>query len=228
MTRFRYVVFDLDGTLIDSYQALTIALNRAGAQYLPKPLEVVEVRALVGEGVERLLQKTFSIHDVPDALISSFEEEYERVCCQESHLLDDVQQTLDDLATLDVVMGVCTNKPTSFSRQIIDHLGLALHLPVVVGPDRAGARKPDPTHVWRTIEEMGGTSAQSLFVGDMPIDIEAARNAGIPVATIATGSASLDELRAREPDFMLERLHDLVAVVSGMSLTSTVAHSVVQ
>jgi phosphoglycolate phosphatase-like HAD superfamily hydrolase len=62
----------------------------------------------------------------------------------------------------------------------------------------------------------------------MPIDIEAARNAGIPVATIATGSASLDELRAREPDFMLERLHDLVAVVSGMSLTSTVAHSVVQ
>jgi phosphoglycolate phosphatase len=215
MTAFRYVVFDLDGTLIDSYQALTLALNRAGEPYLPKPLEVSEVRLLVGEGVERLLQKTFSITQVPDSLISSFEQEYERVCCDESRLLDDVQQTLDDLAALDVVMGVCTNKPTNFSRQIIEHLGLAAHLPVVVGPDRAGARKPDPAHVLRTIAEMNGNVSQSLFVGDMPIDVDAARNANIPVATIATGSASIEELRARQPDYMLDRLSDLVAIVSG-------------
>lgn len=217
MITFRFVVFDLDGTLIDSYSALTIALNRSGERYLPRPFTIDEVRALVGEGVERLLQKAFSIREVPDELIHSFEDEYERVCCTESRLLEEVDATLDTLASHGVEMAVCTNKPTNFSRQIIEHLGLSRHLSVVVGPDRAGARKPDPVHVWKTIEEMNGDRRSTLFVGDMPIDILAARSAEVPVATIATGSATVDELLAHRPDFMLDRLSDIVPLVLGVA-----------
>ena len=82
-------------------------------------------------------------------------------------------------------------------------------------PGAAGARKPDPVHVWKTIEEMNGDRESTLFVGDMPIDILAARSAAIPVATIATGSATTEELVAHHPDYMLRRLSELLPLVQG-------------
>lgn len=205
----RYVIFDLDGTLIDSYQALTTALNRTGAELLKKPLTLTDVRDLVGEGVERLLEKAFGTASAH--LIARFEEEYEKVCRAESRMLDHVEQTLEALERQQIAMAVCTNKPTSFSRAILEHLGISRHFGAVVGPDLAGARKPDPQHVLHTLAEIGGRREATLFVGDMPIDIAAARAAEIRVAAIATGSASAAQLRAADPDIMLQRFSDLLA-----------------
>lgn len=206
----RYLLFDLDGTLIDSYQALTTALNQTGRQLLDHPLTEEEVKGLVGEGVERLLLKAFG-RGVDAALIEKFEEEYARVCCAESRILDEVEETLAELEAAGFVMGVCTNKPTSFSRSILEHLGIARHFRAVVGPELAGSRKPDPGHVLFTLDLLGGTPRESWFIGDMPIDVLAARAAEIPVAAIATGSASREELLAARPDILLQRFSDLVS-----------------
>jgi len=112
-----------------------------------------------------------------------------------------------------VVMAVCTNKPTGFSKKILDFLKLSPHFRAIVGPDLAGARKPDARHVLRTLEEAGCSTEAALFVGDMPIDIAAARASGIDVAVVTTGSSSYEQLVDARPDHVLGRFSDLVAVV---------------
>lgn len=209
----QYLLFDLDGTLIDSYQALTTALNRTGESLLEKPLTEDDVKGLVGEGVERLLHKAFG-DGADHSLVAKFEEEYEKVCRTESRILDEVEETLARLEEKGFIMAVCTNKPTSFSQAILDHLGIARHFRAVVGPDLAGARKPDAAHVLYTLAEIGGDAERAYFVGDMPIDVVAARAANIRVAAIATGSATAEELASAGPDILLPRFSDLVDVVS--------------
>jgi phosphoglycolate phosphatase len=169
-----------------------------------------EIRQLVGEGVEILLDRCFAPAAVPPGAAGLFEGRYDEICCEQSRMLDDVESTIEALASREVRMGVCTNKPTGFSRKILDYLGIADHFRAIVGPDLAGARKPAAEHVRFTMRAMPAVSGETLFVGDMPIDVEAARNAGLAVAVIATGSSSLEGLRAARPDFVLDRFSDLL------------------
>ncbi|HEY5610629.1 MAG TPA: HAD-IA family hydrolase [Thermoanaerobaculia bacterium] len=212
MTRYRTILFDLDGTLVDSYEALTEAINTMLRAHGRSLIEGDAIKELVGEGVERLIEKTFA-GNVPDGAQAMFEGRYDEVCCERSRLLDGVMETLDALHALGVAMAVCTNKPTSFSRKILEHLGVARHFRAIVGPDLAGARKPDAQHVRHTMQAAGGARDETIFVGDMPIDVSAARNSGIDVAVIATGSSDAADLRAATPDFLLARFSDLIHVV---------------
>jgi phosphoglycolate phosphatase len=212
-TRYRAVLFDLDGTLVDSYGALAEAVNHARRTHDLAELPPEEIRNLVGHGLERLLQRAFGMDEVPPSVREAFEARYDEICCGESRVLDDVEPTLQALDRLGVPMAVCTNKPTVFSRKILDHLGLAPHFRAIVGPDVAGARKPSAQHVLRTLQEAGCDAEAALLVGDMPIDVEAARNSGIDVAVVATGSSSYEQLANSHPDHMLQRFSDLLDLV---------------
>lgn len=211
--RYRAVLFDLDGTLVDSYQALTEAINHARRPYGLQDMNRAEVQQVVGDGVELLMQRVFAPSAVPGEAWELFESRYDEICCECSTVLADVEATLESMSEADVRMAVCTNKPTSFSRKILEHLGIARYFDAIIGPDLAGARKPDPRHVLFTLNPTGVTPAGALFVGDMPVDVAAARNSGLDVAVIATGSASPGELRDAQPDFFLERFPELVDVV---------------
>lgn len=211
--RYRAVLFDLDGTLVDSYAALAEAVNFARRSYGLPELSTDHIRNFVGDGLERLLQRAFECETVPDGVRESFESRYDEICCAESRILDDVEATLRLLDDLGVAMAVCTNKPTGFSKKILDFLKLSPHFRAIVGPDLAGARKPDRQHVLRTLEEAGCSTDGALFVGDMPIDVEAARASGIAVAVVPTGSSSYEQLVDAHPDHMLSRFSDLVGIV---------------
>jgi phosphoglycolate phosphatase len=208
-SRFAAIVFDLDGTLIDSYSALAEAINfaRRGCGYPEADAELI--RHSVGDGLEVLLERTFAPDPVPDDARRLFEEHYDAICCDESRILEGVESTLAALQGMGVRMAVCTNKPTRFSQKILEHFGLARRFSAVVGPDLAGARKPDARHVLFTLERVEREPSESLFVGDMTIDVEAARNAGMPVAVVATGSSSREALLAAEPDYVLASFGDL-------------------
>ncbi|MBK5259794.1 MAG: HAD-IA family hydrolase [Thermoanaerobaculia bacterium] len=210
---YRSVLFDLDGTLVDSYAALAEAVNFARREHGYDELGENTIRRYVGEGLERLLQRAFTIDDVPKSVRESFERRYDQICCEQSRILDDVEVTLAELSAAGIVMAVCTNKPTAFSRKILDFLKLAPYFRAIVGPDLAGARKPDGQHVLRTLEHARCEADGTLFVGDMPIDVQAARNGGVDVAVVATGSASHEELVRAQPDHMLDRFSDLLRLV---------------
>jgi phosphoglycolate phosphatase len=212
--RYRAVLFDLDGTLVDSYNALAEAVNYARRQQGLDELSAARIRDFVGDGLERLLQRAFNMTVVPRAVQNAFESRYDEICCGESKVLADVEATLEELQKLGVEMAVCTNKPTSFSKKILEFLNLAPYFRDIVGPDVAGARKPDAQHVLRTLESTQCEPSQALFVGDMPIDVHAAHASGIAVAVVPTGSSSEDQLRASHPDHYLDRFSDLLKIVT--------------
>jgi phosphoglycolate phosphatase len=211
--RYRAVLFDLDGTLVDSYTALAEAVNHARRTHGLHDLSSARIREFVGDGIDRLLQRAFERTDVPRSVLTAFESRYDEVCCGESKVLADVEATLQSLADLGVRMAVCTNKPTVFSKKILDFLDLSRHLRSIVGPDLAGARKPEAKHLLYTLDTVECAPAEALFVGDMPIDVRTARNSGIDIAVVPSGSSTREQLVASEPDHFLERFGDLVKIV---------------
>jgi phosphoglycolate phosphatase len=211
--RYRAVLFDLDGTLVDSYAALTDAVNHARRGEGLHDLSDARIRELVGDGIERLLQRAFERTDIPKHVVEAFESRYDEVCCAGSRVLTDVDATLRQLADLGVEMAVCTNKPTVFSKKILDFLDLSHYFRAIVGPDVAGARKPDAQHLAVTLRSVQCGDDEALFVGDMPVDVRAARNSGIDVAVVATGSSTREQLTESEPDHFLERFSDLLKIV---------------
>lgn len=213
--RYRAVLFDLDGTLVDSYSALADAVNFSRGEHGLGELSSASIRSFVGDGLDRLLQRAFDTDTVPASATHAFERRYDEICCEGSQILAEVESTIGALAELGVAMAVCTNKPTAFSVKILDFLRLAPFFRSIVGPDLAGARKPDAQHVMHTLESTGCRREEALFVGDMPIDIQAARNCGIDVAVVSSGSSSIELLRAAGADHYLQNFSDLVGIVRG-------------
>ncbi|MGN6187230.1 MAG: HAD family hydrolase [Thermoanaerobaculia bacterium] len=211
--RYRAVLFDLDGTLVDSYSALTEVVNHARRTHGLDDLTSERIHEIVGDGMEKLLQRAFERTEIPQTIVSAFETRYDEVCCEESKVLADVEATLAKLHDLGVQMAVCTNKPTFFSKKILDFLGLSHYFRAIVGPDAAGARKPEAQHLHVTLKSVEFGVEHSLFVGDMPVDVRAARNAGMDIAVVATGSSTREELEATQPDHFLARFSDLVKLV---------------
>src|SRR5260221_2300870 len=132
LLRYRAVLFDLDGTLVDSYTALAEAVNFARRQHGLHELSSARIRDFVGDGVEKLLDRAFD-SDVPPSAREAFESRYDEICCAESKILADVEVTLQALSSLGVLMAVCTNKPTAFSRKILTLLRLAPFFRAIVG-----------------------------------------------------------------------------------------------
>ena len=130
--RYHAVLFDLDGTLVDSYTALAEAVNFARTQHGLEELPSPRIRDFVGDGVEKLLERAFGSPDVPHSARNAFESRYDEICCGESKILADVEATLQELSSLGVVMAVCTNKPTAFSRKILAFLGLATFFRAII------------------------------------------------------------------------------------------------
>ena len=212
--RYRAVLFDLDGTLVDSYAALAEAVNHARRAHGLHELSAGRIRDFVGDGLETMLQRAFERQEVPHSVRNAFESRYDEICCAESKVLADVEATLAELAGAGVAMAVCTNKPTPFSKKILEFLELAPFFRAIVGPDLAGARKPDAQHVLHALAATECPASEALFVGDMPVDVHAARNSGMDVAVVPTGSSTPEALRAARPDHYLDRFADLLAVVA--------------
>ena len=190
----RGIVLDLDGTLVDSYEAIAESLNHARVTCGQPPLALEVVRASVGHGLEALVADLVGADHVAEG-VRAFRERYAEVHVR-TRVLPGVRPTLRALWARGYRMSVASNKPARFGEAIVRRLGLRPFLTCVEGPDLAGSTKPEPALIRRCLAGMGLDAAQALYVGDMVLDVESAARAGLPVTLVPGGSSSARELRA--------------------------------
>jgi phosphoglycolate phosphatase len=203
-----FLVFDLDGTLIDGYaaigDALAFAMGRLGFPALPPE----RVRRMVGHGLERLLEEAVGAPRAAEG-VRLFRERYAEVAIARTHLLPEVPEVLAALGERGHPMALASNKPARFSRLILDAKGIGERFLAVGGPDADTPAKPDPAMLGRLMAAAGATAAETLVVGDMEVDAEFARAAGCRVVLVPSGSRTRDELAAVGADGLLERIGEL-------------------
>ena len=216
------VIFDLDGTLVDSAPdiawALGAALTEAGVEPPPLP----EIKHMVGDGaralIERALSRAAAVRDV-DALLARYTAQYHDHLCVESRVFPGVVEALDLLQRSGVRSAVVTNKPGGLARGLLGGLGLATRFTAIIGEDDGYPRKPDPTAARWVIGRAGISAARTAVIGDGLADLRLARAAGARAIAALWGYVPADRLQAEAPDLLARSPGEAVAaVLSGVDL----------
>jgi phosphoglycolate phosphatase len=209
------VVFDLDGTLVDSKVDLALSVNATRAQMGLGPLPLDLIASYVGHGVTVLLRRALgdqaSEENVEKGL--AFFLDYYRL-----HMLDNtstypgVREALEELR--DRKLAVLTNKPVHFSREMLTRLGVASHFACIYGGNSFPLKKPDPIGVHKLMGDLKVSPQETMIVGDSDTDVLTGRNAGIWTCgvTYGFGATTLAEV---PPDLLLSDLRELPALLNG-------------
>ena len=185
----RTLVLDLDGTLVDSVPDLASALNRLMAARGLAAFTRPETAAMVGDGVEKLLERAFAARgqELDGAALAAFSSDYAAHAAVETRPFPGVAAGLRALAGEGWRLAVCTNKPEGAARALLSALGLAELLAAVGAGDSFPTRKPDPAHLLATLQAAGGSPERSVMTGDHANDVKAAHGAGLPCIFAAWG-----------------------------------------
>lgn len=210
--KVRAVLFDLDGTLADSYPAITASVNHVRGLYGLPPLEVAEVTKYVGRGAEKLLHDTCPAGDVA-ANVAAYRKHHPSVLYSGTQLLPGAADMLATLLGRGYRLALCSNKPLPFTTELLRYLGIAPRFEVVMGPELVARPKPAPDMLVAALERLRLLPEEAVYVGDMTVDIETARGAGVPVWVIPTGSDDLGKLQSAKPDRLLTSLEEVVALL---------------
>ena len=191
------LVFDLDGTLVDTAPDLCNALNHVLERANKPPMTLEVMRNLVGHGARAMIDDALkqSGINIGNAEMSEhveiFLEHYKRHISDESKPFPGVVGALQRFQDQGVKLGVCTNKREVFSKQLLDDLDLSKFFPAILGADSVPANKPDPGHLLATIDALHGDPIHCTFVGDSPTDVATAKAARIPIVAVDFGYTDL-------------------------------------
>lgn len=221
--RYPIVLFDLDGTLVETRQDIATGVNAMLGERGLGPLSVERVSRHVGRGARVLVTRCLAEFDVEvrseaevDAAYASFHRAYAAHLLDTTTPYDGVDTMCRSLAEAGVSMAIVSNKPEDLSRQVLDGVGLADYFPVVVGGDSLPVRKPDPAPLFHALELLGVEAPRgALMVGDSDIDVLAARAARMPVAAVAWGFGPREELVAAGADRIMDDVCELTAWILG-------------
>jgi phosphoglycolate phosphatase len=219
MSTSRTVVFDLDGTLVDTapdlINALNFILNREGLPAVP----MAAARNMIGQGARRLLERgleldgrTFALEDI-NRLTVDFIDYYAAHIADESRPFEGLEATLDELSGRGYRFAVCTNKLEWLSKLLLERLDLSGRFAAICGADTFGVSKPDPAFLRETVAKAGGDLAGAVMVGDAGPDIGVARRAGVPVIGVAFGYTEVP-IAELQPDLVVGHMSELPPAVA--------------
>ncbi len=213
------VVFDLDGTLLDSAPDLAAALNLVLEMEGLSALDVDDVRYMIGAGVPKLIERGFRKQGVeldannldPD-LLDAFLSYYDAHAADLSKVFPGTYDLIELLCNRSVRIGLCTNKPTEATRAILSSFQIEDCFDSVIGGTSGFPKKPDPAGLKACLSELGVTPAQTLYIGDSATDVKTARNGGLPVVVMSYGyeRTPAHELGA---DLVFDSFKDLKAIL---------------
>ena len=202
------VIFDLDGTLVDTAPDLWRATNHVLASSGRSEVTLDQVRAFVGHGARKLIIRGFAATGSPidstdvEPLYEKFVAYYGANIARDSVPFPGCVALLERLRRQGVGLGICTNKLEGLSVRLIDALGLTSYFEAIVGPDTIGIAKPDPAPYRETLRRMGAETARSLLVGDSETDVLTARAAGVPVIGVTFGYTA-EPIEVFKPDALV-------------------------
>ena len=208
------IIFDLDGTLIDSRIDITNALNYALAPYPFAQLSVEDTVKMIGEGITRLIEKLVGERDtsMKADVTARFLTYYTQ------HLLDytkeypEVRDTLEKLNSYQ--KAVISNKKESLSRRVLDGLGLLHYFSVIIGSDTTSERKPSPVPILKVLSELHVRPGEAVIVGDSNYDVDAGKAAGITTVAVTYGYRPREVIA--HADYLIDRMTDLVPLLRGI------------
>jgi len=201
-------MFDLDGTLVDTAQDITNALNFALKPYGLDSLTVEGTIKMVGEGVSRLVEKVLPVEKVhlKSDVMNRFLKYYSEHLIDNSREYPHVKETLENFSGFK--KAVISNKGEDLSKRLLEELGLSKYFDLIIGSDTAGERKPSAQPVFYAMTRLGLKPEESIIVGDSNYDIEAGKKAGVKTIAVTYGYRPIEFLR--EADYMI---HDIRALV---------------
>ncbi len=218
MSYARLVVFDLDGTLVDTAPDLVAALNFVLAQEGLAPVPAQSARKMIGAGaralIERGLERDGRVINAEKLgrMTEDFIAYYAENIAVESRPFDGLVTALDVLEARGCRFAVCTNKLEWLSKRLLDRLGLSSRFAAICGADTFGISKPDPAILRQTVARAGGEIRSTVMVGDAGPDIGVARRAGIPVIGVDYGYTDVP-VRDLSPDAVISHLSELPAAL---------------
>lgn len=212
------IIFDLDGTLIDSAPDLRRACNKLLAMHQRRSITMEETKKFVGNGAAKLVERAFGATGaLPEpGEIAALTEEF--LACYAGHEADETQPYPAVMEVLDQLMGqgyrlaLCTNKPKAPTENLLRDLGMAGFFELVLGGDELARKKPDPQMIHYVLDKMDVMAADAVMVGDSPNDIDAAKNAGVRNIAVSYGyrKVPVGQLGA---DYIVDHFRDLPEIL---------------
>ena len=217
----RTIVFDLDGTLIDTAPDLISTLNLTLAREGMAPVPYAEARKMIGGGARGMIEKALVAEDRADVkadldrMFGDFVAHYAAHIADHSRPFPLLEATLDRLAADGYRLAVCTNKLEWLSVRLLDTLDLTRHFAAICGQDTFGMQKPDPEVLRRTIAKAGGAPDRAIMVGDSGTDVRTARAAALPVIAVTFGYSEVP-IETLQPDRLISSYGELEAAIRGI------------
>ena len=188
---YELVIFDLDGTLVDSAPDLRLAVNGVLAEHGGAPLSLPQVRSMIGDGAAQLVTRAFAACSItpadPQSALDRFFALYEADPTANTVLYDGVARVLDAMHAKEFQLAVCTNKPVAPANEILRKLKISTYFSRVIGGDTHSFRKPDPRMLTGLLDEYRVSRDAALMVGDSEVDAATANTAGVPFALMTYG-----------------------------------------
>jgi phosphoglycolate phosphatase len=215
------IVFDLDGTLVDTAPDLIATLNVVLAREGCAAATYASARAMIGGGARHMLERALGQQGIAaapadlDRMFADFIVYYAAHIADHSRPFPGLEQCLDRLAADGARFAVCTNKLERLSVLLLERLGLAARFAAICGQDTFGVPKPDPDMLRRTIARAGGRVEQAVMVGDSAADVTTARAAGVPVIAVDFGYSEIAVARLA-PDRIISHFDDLPPAVAAL------------
>ncbi len=220
--QFNSLIFDLDGTLIDSAPDLHAAAVRMLSPLGRREPSVEEVAMMIGDGVPKLVERCFAATgDIPPepelgAFAAAFLADYEPRSAELTRVFPGAISSLKKIKSGGIKTAICTNKPYGATMEILEKLDLAVHFDAVIGGDTIpGIKKPDPRHLAAALDAMGGAKETSAMVGDNANDVSAAHALGIPIVLMSHGYTKVP-VRELGAEMVIDNFDELAAALVGL------------